>query len=99
MIKNIRLIKGLPGNESIHFRYHGKRECIFVKDIIYLESDRVYSKIFFIGNDIESRKICHAIGSFEEQLKDMGFLRCSRYHLVNTKKVRYSAMTRFLIKL
>jgi DNA-binding LytR/AlgR family response regulator len=97
MSKNNRLIKGSPGNESIHFRYNGKRECIFIKDIMYFESDRVYSKIFFTGNDIESRKICHSIGAFEEQLKDKGFLRCSRYHLVNTYKVKYfCSLTRFI---
>jgi hypothetical protein len=47
MSKNSRLIRGSPGNETIHFRYNDKRECIFVMDILYFESDRVYSLIFF----------------------------------------------------
>jgi DNA-binding LytR/AlgR family response regulator len=97
MCEKNSLIKGLPGNESIHFRYKGRRECIFVKDIIYIESDRVYSIIFFSGNDIESKKLCHSLLEFEEQLKDKGFLRCSRYHLVNIDKVKYfCSQTRFI---
>jgi two-component system, LytTR family, response regulator LytT len=95
--RNRNLIRGLPGKEAIYFRYNGKRECISIQNIVYIESDRVYSIIIFTGDDFKSRKLCHSIRVFEEQLNDYGFIRCHRSYLVNLNKViNFCSRTRII---
>lgn len=88
MGKNKSLISGSPGNETIHYRYNNKMECIFLKDIAYIESDGVYSIIYKSDGDrLDKKMICKCLGALEKQLKDYDFIRCHIYYLVNTRRV------------
>lgn len=88
MDKDKRLVGGSPGNERIHYKYNNKMECIFLKDIAYIESDGVYSIIYKSnGVRLDKKIICKCLGTLEKQLIDYDFIRCHIYYLVNSLRV------------
>lgn len=89
MSRDDTFIHGLPGNEVIHFRYNGKMDCIFLRDILYIESDRVYSNIYLIENKERPKKICKTLQYFDKQLREKGFIRCHRFYIINLRHVEF----------
>lgn len=79
-------ISGLTGNEVIHFRCNHKMECIFLRDITYIESEGAYSNIYSKG-DNQKRMVCRYLKDIQIHLNNYGFLRCSRSLLINSKQV------------
>jgi DNA-binding LytR/AlgR family response regulator len=90
MSRNNDLIRGLIGNETLHFRYNHKMECIFIKDIAYIESERAYSKIYIKTHEgFDKKLICRSSGFLKRRLADKGFIRCKRSFLVNTLVIEH----------
>lgn len=88
MSKNNRLIRGAQGNETIHFSYNHKMECIPLKEIAYIASDNTYSLIYRIREvNFDKKLICKSLKALEQILKKYDFIRCHRYYLVNTENV------------
>lgn len=88
MSKSNKLIKGSPGNESIHFSYNHKMECIPLKEIAFIESDNTYSIMHWIrGLNSDKKMICKSLKTLEQILKKYDFIRCHKYFLVNSRKV------------
>jgi DNA-binding LytR/AlgR family response regulator len=82
------LILGSPDNEAIFFRHSHKMECVRIKDIAFIKSDKVYSIIHKInGEHIEKKIICYSLKSMENSLKNYGFIRCHKYFLINCMKI------------
>lgn len=79
-------ISGLSGNEVIHFRCNHRMECIFLRDITYIKSDGAYSNIYLSGNN-QRKTICRNLKDIHSHLEKHGFLRFSRFILVNSKQV------------
>ena len=86
MSRNKMFISGLEGNEVIHFRSNHKMECIFLRDITYIESDGAYSNIYSKG-DNQKRMVCRYLKEIQMHLNNYGFIRCSRFFLINSKLV------------
>ena len=83
-------ICGIPGYESIHYRYNGHMECIFIKDITFIKSEGVYSMIYLDSAvQAEKKMICRSVRFLEKLLKEYGFVRCHKSYLVNNEKVEY----------
>lgn len=61
--------------------------AVYIEDIIYIEANREVSVIYHTQSETPST-IGLNLGSLEAKLKSFDFLaRCSRYHMVNLKKV------------
>lgn len=61
--------------------------AVYIKDIIYIEANREVSVIYHTESDKPST-VGLNLGNLEVKLKSFDFLaRCSRYHMVNLKKV------------
>lgn len=67
----------LPDMEGFH--------VLALSDIIYLEGDRNYSKIFLTNKD--SLFSSYHLGWYEKALTDKGFFRISRSHMINIAHV------------
>lgn len=90
MARNKNIIRGSPGNETIHYRYHGQMECLFIKDIAYIKSEGVYSMIYCIVEEqVDKKMICCTGKTLEKLLKDKGFIRCHKTYLFNPEKAEY----------
>jgi len=57
------------------------------EDILYVESQKDYVKIFTTDGEIETR-FKFKISDFEKQLEQSGFLRIHRSYIVNTRHIR-----------
>jgi DNA-binding LytR/AlgR family response regulator len=78
------LFSGLPGNKVMHFRYNHKMECVPIKNIAYIESERAYSMIYINSQEgFDKKLICRSSRFLQRNLTDKGFIRCSRSLLVN----------------
>ncbi|GAB5525897.1 MAG: hypothetical protein Roseis2KO_37690 [Roseivirga sp.] len=61
--------------------------AVYIEDIIYIEANREVSVIYHTQAEKPST-VGLNLGSLEDKLKSFDFLaRCSRYHMVNLKKV------------
>lgn len=98
MRRNKSIIRGIPGDETIHYRYNGQMECIFIKDIAFVKSAGVYAMIYCIAmGRIDKKMICRTVKNMEKLLKDKNFIRCHKYYLINLSKVEcFCSRSKFL---
>ncbi|MDR3678425.1 MAG: LytTR family DNA-binding domain-containing protein [Flavipsychrobacter sp.] len=57
-----------------------------IQDVVRCEAEANYT--FFYFTDNSKILVCHTLGSFEEKLKPMGFVRVHHHHLINKAFVR-----------
>ena len=62
-----------------------KKICIHVEDILYIQCDGDFSTL--ILNDLTHVSEIRSLRAFEEDLRDMGFIRISRNTLINGKYI------------
>ena len=74
-------------NDRIFVKNGNGHYAVYIKDIIYIEANREVSIIYHTESEKPST-VGLNLGSLEIKLKPFDFLmRCSRYHMVNLKKV------------
>lgn len=74
-------------DDRIFVRSGTSHYAVFVKDIVFIEANREVTLIHHTTADKPST-VSVNLGTLEEKLKKFQFLaRCSRYHMVNLKKV------------
>ena len=61
-------------------------ELIDIDDIICIDSDSNYSRLFFQNET--TLLVCRTLREFEELLESRGFMRIHHSHLINIKKIR-----------
>lgn len=85
-IKNPHLVGTKPetGSEYLFLQVDKVNHRVLLHDILYIESQRDYSKIVTEVNEI---KVLQKISDLEQQLKAKGFLRIHRSFIVNTSRV------------
>lgn len=64
----------------------GQIEFLVVKDIVRLQGESNYTRIFLTGN--QSIIVSKTLVEFEELLRDLGFFRVHKTHLVNLSFVK-----------
>jgi DNA-binding LytR/AlgR family response regulator len=94
------LFSRIPDNEVMHFRYNHKMECVPVKDIAYIESERAYSMIYINSQQgFDKKLICRSSRFLQRNLTEKGFIRCSRSHLVNILAIDHFCSAKRLLSL
>jgi DNA-binding LytR/AlgR family response regulator len=98
MSKKNSLFCGLSGEWVLHFRYNHRMDCVPVKDIVYIESERAYSMIYINSQKrFDKKMICRSSRFLQRNLTDKGFIRCSRSLLVNILAIEnFCSVSRFI---
>ncbi|MCU0427498.1 MAG: LytTR family transcriptional regulator [Candidatus Kapabacteria bacterium] len=80
---------------ALSFKTATKIISVEIADILYAEADGKYSLLHTKSN-VEPLEVFHLLGEIAERLQKEGFVRCSRFHLVNLaycKSWRHTAKT------
>ncbi|HVI43531.1 MAG TPA: LytTR family DNA-binding domain-containing protein [Chitinophaga sp.] len=74
---------------QITLRNHMQIEIVDFKDLLYIEANGNYSRVFFqSGNTARSIMMSHSIAEYEELLPDTLFYRIHKSYLVNCRYIR-----------
>ena len=79
-----KLMKHIKQNEKIILDDGSRRMAVYIRDIVYLESDKHYIN-YFIKNADKPIKMRESITECEEKYKDYDFVRIHKRYLINLK--------------
>lgn len=81
MIRSVKRTMKNLNSELLRFNFKHGFEIIKTSDIIYMQADGRYSKIFLAGN--RELTVSHNIGNFEHLISSRNFIRTHRSALIN----------------